>query len=176
MAYNQAGRLATVTAGENQLGRYTYDAFGQRLVKVGAVTATTLYQYDGKGHLLEETDGEGNPHVDYIYLDALPVATLLPSSGQVYFLHDDRLGAPQVASDGDQNVVWSASYGPFGEMSTVPSLIVQNLRLPGQELDVDTGLYHNGFRDYVPGGDGISKRPDRARGRTEYIRICEGIR
>ena len=36
-------------------------------------------------------------------------------------------------------------------MSTVPSLIVQNLRLPGQEFDVDTGLYHNGFRDYVPG-------------------------
>ena len=115
------------------------------------VTATTLYQYDRKGHLLEETDGQGNPQVDYIYLDALPVATLSPSSGQVYFLHADRLGTPQVATDSSQNVVWSANYGPFGEMSTVPSLIVQNLRLPGQEFDVDTGLYHNGFRDYVPG-------------------------
>ena len=27
---------------------------------------------------------------------------------------------------------------------------MQNLRLPGQEFDVDTGLYHNGFRDYAP--------------------------
>lgn len=36
-------------------------------------------------------------------------------------------------------------------MSVVPSGIVQNLRMPGQEFDLDTGLYHNGFRDYVPG-------------------------
>jgi RHS repeat-associated protein len=25
------------------------------------------------------------------------------------------------------------------------------LRLPGQENDIETGLYHNGFRDYIPG-------------------------
>jgi RHS repeat-associated protein len=48
-------------------------------------------------------------------------------------------------------VVWSAAYGPFGEMGTIPALIVQNLRLPGQEFDLETGLYHNGFRDYAPG-------------------------
>jgi RHS repeat-associated protein len=36
-------------------------------------------------------------------------------------------------------------------MSAVPAGTVQNLRLPGQEFDVDTGLYHNGFRDYAPG-------------------------
>jgi RHS repeat-associated protein len=28
---------------------------------------------------------------------------------------------------------------------------VQNLRLPGQEFNADTGLYHNDFRDYAPG-------------------------
>ena len=55
-----------------------------------------------------------------------------------------------MATDGNQNVVWSASYGPFGELSTVPALIVQNLRLPGQEFDIESGLYHNGFRDYLP--------------------------
>ena len=44
--YNQAGRLAAVTAGGNPVAQYTYDAFGQRLVKVGAVSGTTLYQYD----------------------------------------------------------------------------------------------------------------------------------
>jgi RHS repeat-associated protein len=35
-------------------------------------------------------------------------------------------------------------------MTATPSLIVQNLRLPGQEFDGDSGLYHNGFRDYAP--------------------------
>jgi RHS repeat-associated protein len=151
LAYNQAGRLATVTAGTNPIAQYTYNAFGQRLVKVGAATATTLYQYDRSGHLIEESDSQGNPQADYIYLDGLPVATLSPATGQLYFLHCDRLGAPQVATDANQSVVWTASYGPFGEMSAIPGLIVQNLRLPGQEFDIDTGLYHNGFRDYVPG-------------------------
>lgn len=150
LSYNQAGRLATVTAGGNQT-RYTYDAFGHRLLRLGALTATTLYQYDLSGHLLEETDGRGNALVDYIYLDDLPAATLSPATAEVYFLQDDRLGVPQLATDAAQHTVWLAGYGPFGEMSNVPAGIVQNLRFPGQEFDIETGLYHNGFRDYVPG-------------------------
>jgi RHS repeat-associated protein len=149
--YNQANRLATVTVSGNQTAKYTYDGFGHRLIRVGATTATTLYEYGHDGHLLEETDGQGNPLVDYIYLGALPVAALSTATGLVYFLHDDGLGTPQLATDAGQNTVWLANYGPFGEMSTVPSGIVQDLRLPGQEFDVETGLYHNGFRDYVPG-------------------------
>jgi RHS repeat-associated protein len=100
--------------------------------------------------LLEETDDQGNALVDYMYLGASPVATISPATAQIYFLHDDRLGTPQAGTDANQNSVWTASYGPFGEMSTVPSLIVQNLRLPGQEFDIDSGFYHNGFRDYSP--------------------------
>ena len=46
------------------------------------------------------------------------------SDSQVYFLHSDRLGTPQVATDSSQNVAWTATYGPFGEMSAVPSGIV----------------------------------------------------
>jgi RHS repeat-associated protein len=148
LTYNQAGRLASVMAGSDRAAQYTYDAFGQRLVKTGA--STTLYQYDPGGHLLEEIGGDGNGLADYIYLEDLPVATLSPGAGQVYFLHVDRLGTPQAATDSSQNVVWIGSYGPFGEMSTAPGLIVQTLRMPGQEFDADTGLYHNGFRDYAP--------------------------
>ncbi len=149
--YNQANRLATVTISGSQAAQYTYDGFGQRLVRVGAKTATTLYQYGREGRLLEETDDQGNPLVDYIYLGSLPVAALSPASGQVSFLHGDALGTPQLATGADQSTVWLANYGPFGEMSSPPpNLIVQNLRLPGQEFDLETGLYHNGFRDYVP--------------------------
>src|SRR5581483_11336563 len=135
-------------AGSNSLAQYTYDAFNRRVAKIGS--AVTFYQYDRGGLLLEETDDQGNPAVDYIYLDNIPVATISPSAGQLYFLHDDRLGTPQIATDSSQNIVWSASYGPYGELSSTPSLIVQNLRLPGQEFDWDTGLYHNGYRDYAP--------------------------
>jgi RHS repeat-associated protein len=69
----------------------------------------------------------------------------------VYFLHDDRLGTPQVATDASQTIQWTASYQPFGATNTGIGLIVQDLRLPGQEYDSVTGWNHNGFRDYAPG-------------------------
>jgi RHS repeat-associated protein len=41
----------------------------------------------------------------------------------------------------------------FGTLtaSSQTALLGQDLRLPGQENDTETGLYHNGFRDYAPG-------------------------
>jgi RHS repeat-associated protein len=151
LTYNQSGRLATVSAGIHQLTQYSYDAFGHRTVKVGSVTATTLYQYDPAGHLLEENDGAGTSRVDYIYLGDQPIATIQPSTNKIYFLHDDRLGTPQLATDASQTVQWTANYQPFGYTNTGIGNIVQNLRLPGQELDIEPGFYQNGFRDYVPG-------------------------
>lgn len=146
--YNQAGRVAAVSAGSKQIAGYTYDAFGQRLAKSSA--SATLYQYDLAGHLLEETDGQGNATADYIYLADLPVAVVQQSS--VYFVHSDRLGTPQQATDSNQVIQWTSSYDPFGTTSTSIGLIVQDLRLPGQEFDRDLGigLYHNGFRNYSP--------------------------
>jgi len=155
LVYNQSGRLVAMAAGGNTVAQYSYDAFGQRLVKAEPATSTTtLYQYDQRGRLLEESNNQGNPAAsDYIYLDdGRPIATLTPVAGNVYFLHDDRLGTPQAATDANQAIAWSATYQPFGQTTNVQSSLVepQNLRLPGQEFDADSGFYHNGFRDYVP--------------------------
>jgi RHS repeat-associated protein len=67
----------------------------------------------------------------------------------LYFLHDDMLGTPQLATDSNQAVQWQASYDAFGQAS-VSGTVVQNLRLPGQYFDLESGFYHNGFRDYLP--------------------------
>jgi RHS repeat-associated protein len=64
-------------------------------------------------------------------------------------LHTDHLGTPQFATDSDQSVAWTANYQPFGAAST-SGAITQNLRLPGQYFDLETGWNHNGFRDYLP--------------------------
>jgi RHS repeat-associated protein len=149
LAYNQAGRVSVVTAGSNQVAGYSYDAFGHRLARSGVNAA--LYQYDLSGRLLEETDGQASPQADYIYLGDQPIASVAPLSGNVYFLHNDRLGTPQVATDVNQTIQWTASYQPFGSTSTGIGLIAQDLRLPGQEFDSATGWNHNGFRDYAPG-------------------------
>jgi RHS repeat-associated protein len=149
MTYNQTGRVSSVTAGTQQIAGYTYDALGHRLARTG--TSAMLYQYDLGGRLLEEDDAQGNPQADYLYLGSQPIASISPASGKVYFLHDDRLGTPQVATDANQTIAWSASYQPFGTTSTGVGLISQDLRLPGQEYDSIAGWNHNGFREYVPG-------------------------
>jgi RHS repeat-associated protein len=149
--YNQSGRLASVSANGQQLTQYTYDAFGERLAKTGLAGASTLYQYDSSGHLLEEADRQGNFLVDYIYLDDRPVAAIQASTNSIAFLHTDSLGTPQIATDGSQAIVWAGGSQPFGAIKSLPTTLVQNLRLPGQEFDQETGLYFNGFRPYVPG-------------------------
>jgi len=151
LTYNQAGRLASTYAGSQQLTQYTYDAFGRRLAKVGSLTAMSFFQYDLAGNALEETDNLGNVKADYLYLDGRPVAEF--NAGQLYFMHNDRLGTPQLGSDMTQAVDWVGNYQPFGALSasSLTSALGQDLRLPGQENDLETGLYHNGFRDYAPG-------------------------
>jgi len=149
LTYNQTGRVSAVAAGSQQLAGYSYDAFGHRLARTG--TSAALYQYDLSGHLIEETDGQGNAQADYIYLGNQPVATFAPASGKIYSLFTDRLGTPQIATDSSQTVMWQANYQPFGATNTGVGLITQDLRLPGQEFDSVTGWNHNGFREYIPG-------------------------
>jgi len=149
-AYNQAGRLAAAYDGDQSLAQYTYDVFGHRLVESGNIAGTTHYQYASDGTLLEEADGQGNLQVDYVYLNRTPLATI-QGDGTFHYLHNDRLGAPQAVTDASQSVMWSTTYQPFGQIANAPSLVAEDLRLPGQETDPETGLYHNGFRDYAPG-------------------------
>jgi RHS repeat-associated protein len=147
LSYNQDGRLSAVNAGAGTLASYIYDGFEQRLIKTVSGSYGEIYQYGQDGALLEETDASGVAQADYIYLNGRPVAVLNGST--LYYLHDDMLGTPQVATDGNQAVQWQASYDAFGQAS-VSGTVTQNLRLPGQYFDVESGWNHNGFRDYAP--------------------------
>ncbi len=174
LTYSQSGRLATVSNATQQLTQYTYDAFGRRIVKVGSTTATTHYQYAFDGSLLEESDAQGNVQVDYVYLHGRPIATI-QADGSVHYLHDDRLGTPLAATDSGGTVVWNTTYQPFGQISNAPTVIAQDLRLPGQEADVETGLNHNGFRNYAPGlGRYLEADPIGLRGGTNRYAYANG--
>ena len=148
LSYNQNAQLSAVNAGSGALASYTYDGFGQRLIKTVSGSYGEIYQYGQNGALLEETNASGVAQADYIYLNGRPVAVLNGST--LYYLHDDRLGTPQVATDSEQNTQWQASYEPFGATASVSGEIVQNLRFPGQYFDIESGWNHNGFRDYMP--------------------------
>ena len=148
LSYNQDARLSAVNTSGGALASYTYDGFGQRLIKTVSGTYGEIYQYGQNGMLLEETNATGVAQADFIYLNGRPVAVLNGST--LYYLHTDHLGTPQLATDSNQNVAWQATYQPFGQAS-VSGTVTQNLRFPGQYFDLESGWNHNGFRNYLPG-------------------------
>ncbi len=163
--YDAEGRVCAVKnaaiPGMPTYTGYLYDAEGNRVAK-GTISTmscdpttnqfqiTESYVLGPSGEelsMLEETNASGAAQADYIYLNGRPVAVL--NGATLYYLHDDMLGTPQLATDSNQAVQWQASYDPFGQAS-VSGTVTQNLRLPGQYFDVESGWNHNGFRDYAP--------------------------
>ncbi|MCL5276391.1 MAG: hypothetical protein M1517_01195 [Deltaproteobacteria bacterium] len=53
-------------------------------------------------------------------------------------------------TDASQNIVWQASYDPFGAATINTATISNNLRFPGMYSDTETGLYYNMNRYYYP--------------------------
>jgi len=155
-SYNKANELASASNGSSS-ATYAYDLFGRRAKGVGTVSGTAYYEYDPQNNLLENRDNTGVTRADYIYLEpqsgpgATPLGTYQPSTAKIYYLHTDRLGTPQTATDSTGIVQWTTTYQPFGKTGTITGSVVQQLRLPGQEYDTDSGLNHNGFRDYAAG-------------------------
>jgi len=146
-AYNAANRLSSVS-GTALAATFVYDALGQRFSKANPGSNPTIFTYAQDGSLIEENNN--GVVTDYVYANGVPIATLAPTTGVLSFLHADRLGTPQLATDSAQASVWSTNYQPFGTTGTINGSITQNVRLPGQYADAETGFNHNGFRDYMP--------------------------
>jgi len=78
----------------------------------------------------------------------------------LYFYHTDHLGTPIAMTDSGGGLVWRAEHVPFGGLHSLPvSAVTNNLRLPGQYFDSETGLHQNWFRDY-DSGIGRYREPD----------------
>jgi RHS repeat-associated protein len=73
-------------------------------------------------------------------------------NGATYYFANDQLGSGQALFDQYGQTVWQASYDPFGAATVSPdSTLVNNLRLPGQYFDSETGFHYNWHRYYEPG-------------------------
>ena len=59
-----------------------------------------------------------------------------------------RNPTPEVMTDAEQNIVWKASYSPFGSANISVESVENNIRFPGQYYDAETGLHYNYFRYY----------------------------
>ena len=145
--YNAPGRLtkATILGVDYQ---YTYNYLGQRVVKKSGDT-TRVYHYDLSGLVLAESDGAGNTLVEYVYLNGQRLALIVE---QIYYVHANHIDAPLALTDQNGDIVWQASYTPFGVVNITTNLLSEEMtaRFPGQYADSESGLYYNYFRDYDP--------------------------
>jgi RHS repeat-associated protein len=78
------------------------------------------------------------------------VITETATTAVMYYYHNDHLGTPRALTDQSQNIVWQASYTPFGEAAITTQIVENNIRFPGQYFDQETNLHYNYFRYYDP--------------------------
>ncbi|WP_157265855.1 RHS repeat-associated core domain-containing protein [Thiobacillus thioparus] len=146
-AYDGFNRLVTSqTAAETTT--YTYNALGERIKKINQNGLSTVFHYGPDGELLYEQDQAGNTKA-YVWLDGRPLARI-DNNAQIYYYHVDHLGTPWAMTDQSGTTVWKANYEPFGKATVTVSTVTNNLRLPGQYYDRETGLHYNYARDYDP--------------------------
>ncbi len=177
--WDARGRLVEVREHGKTLARYGYDHRGLRNVKhANGQTRYTLY--DEARQPLAEFDAHGRILRQYVWLADLPVAVIdrpqgaapapaaqgtaariigdlirvvqswLAGSKGIVWLHGNHLGAPELATDTQGQVLWRAHYAPFGAANVHSGGFTLNLRLPGQYLDAETGLHYNRARYYDP--------------------------
>ena len=120
----------------------------QRVIKT-AGGVTTVFLYNREGRLITESSATGTIQREYIYFNDEPLALI--ENGSVYYFANDQLGSGQALFDQYAEMVWQAQYDPFGAAMVSPdSTLVNNLCLPGQYFDSETGLHYNWHRYYEP--------------------------
>ncbi|MGX5797164.1 RHS repeat-associated core domain-containing protein, partial [Pseudomonas sp. E2-15] len=150
--YDCQHRLIGITQPNGQTASYRYDPFGRRISKtVDGITTEFFWQGD---KLIAEHHADR--HRSYIYEPESfrPLALLEgfgPKDTQPFHYQLDHLGTPQELTAPDGEIVWSAHYRAYGQISRLDIERIDNpLRFQGQYFDPESGLHYNRHRYYNP--------------------------
>ncbi|MFV9652586.1 RHS repeat-associated core domain-containing protein [Pseudomonas citrulli] len=150
--YDCQHRLIGITQPNGQTASYRYDPFGRRISKtVDGITTEFFWQGD---RLIAEHHADS--HRSYLYEpDSFRPLALLegfgPEETKPYHYQLDHLGTPQELTDPDGEIVWSAHYRAYGQISRLEKGTIDNpLRFQGQYFDQESGLHYNRHRYYNP--------------------------
>ncbi|MGQ5490379.1 RHS repeat-associated core domain-containing protein [Thauera sp. ZXT1-4] len=177
--WDARGRLVEVREHGAVLARYRYDHRDLRNTReVSDRTMHTVY--DEHRQPLAELDADGRILRQYVWLADIPLAVIDTPQGvtpaqhkdtgtmqfadklvrmiraafmqseRIVWLHGNHLGAPELATDATGQVLWRATYAPFGVATIQSRDFTLDLRLPGQVFDAETGLHYNRARYYDP--------------------------
>jgi RHS repeat-associated protein len=125
---------------------YWVNALGQRTYKTQGSPKAVQFIYGPGGELVMDYNHTGAVRSNYLWLDGKLVG--LVRGNQLYFVHADHLGRPEIVTNSAKAVVWRAANTAFDRTVTLDSIGGLNVGFPGQYYDAETGLWNNGFRDY----------------------------
>jgi RHS repeat-associated protein len=172
--YDAQNRLIEVQDSDgNPIASYQYDPEGRRVRKTVhrqwngggweslAQVITTTYFYNEEGLVAEyQAQGdnavqlqaqygwrpEGTWGTDPVWIKTTPAGG---NQTDYFYYQNDHLGTPQKIIDRYGQSVWSQKAMSFGETTIDPaSMVISNLRFPGQVEDAETGWYYNWYRYY----------------------------
>ena len=168
--YDAMGRMSQASA-SGSATTFVVGANGLRTRKTttGSHAGDAIYVHDGQRRLLGVyvPDGLGGFTVqeESLYLDdswrivgTVRGQVVGGADGTVYPVLSDPMGTPRSVLDpssGDARWEWEGreAFGhqlPNEDPTGLAGAFTFNARFPGQTFDVETGLYHNGYRDYDP--------------------------